>query len=156
MLLIGREDLGAGAKPLTYDGRHFQLRKGVFSLEKWLFTLQTPNATPTALVWDAENEVMIPNTVYGFEGFATAQYVAAATSAAYRIQGAIKMGANAAATALVGTPLVTAYEDTAGMDLTVTADTTLGRPQLNATGVAATVINWRAELWIYRLTQTGG
>lgn len=155
MLLIGREDTGAGPKPLVYDARHFQLRKGIFSLATWVYSLNTLNATPTALNWDLENEVILPNTVYGFEGMVVAQYAAAATAGAYRVQGAIKQGANAAATALVGAPLIVAYEDTAAMDLTIAADTTLGRLQLTGTGVAATSIMWRAELQVYRLGQSG-
>jgi hypothetical protein len=156
MLLTGREDLGSGPKAFAYEPRNFQLRKGVFSRANWLWTLTTADATPTAMVWDTENEVILANAVYGFEGFVVADYVAANTAAAYRVQGAIRKGANNAATALVGTPLVTSYEDTAGMDLGVTADTTNGRLILTATGVASTSIVWRAELYVYRLTATGG
>jgi hypothetical protein len=156
MLITGREDLGAGPKSFVPDARHFMLRKGVFSRAAWVLTKTTADATPVGLDWDAENEALLSNAVYGFEGMVVAQYAAAATAAAYRVQGAIKKGAANANTALIGTPLITSYEDTSGMDLGITADTTNGRPILTATGVAATSIVWRAELFVYRLTQTGG
>lgn len=156
MLLTGREDLGAGPKTFQFDNRHLMLRKGIISRSAWVLTKTTADATPIALDWDVENEALQANTVYGFEGMAVAQYAAAATAGAYRIEGCIKKGAANANTALVGTPLVTQYEDTVGMLIAVTADTANGRPILTVTGVAATSILWRAELYVYRLTQLGG
>lgn len=156
MLITGRQDLGAGPMSFQFEGRNFQFRRGVFSRATWIFTKTTADATPVALDWDSENEALLPNAVYGYEGFCVAQYAAAATAGAYKLQGCIKKGALAANTALVGTQTVTAYEDTSAMDMAVTADTTNGRPLLTATGVAATSILWRAELYVYRLTQLGG
>lgn len=112
---------------------------------EWQWRRRTADATPAALR-PVSNVDLKPNTAYAFEGLVVARYAGASTAAAYRVQGAVKMGAAAANTALVGTPLVTAYEDTAAMDLAISADTTNGRLTLTATGVAGTDINWVAKL----------
>lgn len=119
----------------------------------WAFSKITADATPVALNAEPGMELEA-NTVYGFEGMVVARYAGASTGGAYRVQGAVKKGAANANTALVGTPLITAYEDTAGMDLGITADTTNGRLTLTATGVAATSIVWKAFLRIYKVGAT--
>jgi hypothetical protein len=120
---------------------------------EWQWQRNTADATPVALV-PRSNVNLEPNTVYAFEGLVVARYAGASTGGAYRVQGAVKMGAAAANTALVGTPLVTSYEDTAGMDLGVTADTSNGRITLTATGVSATSINWIAKLRFVKVGAT--
>jgi hypothetical protein len=117
----------------------------------WRYSLTTADATPAVMV-PVDPIVLLANTVYGFRGIVLARYAAASTAAAYLVQGGVKKGAANANTALVGTPLVTAYEDTAGMDLGITADTTNGRLILTATGVAATSILWYAELQYLELS----
>jgi hypothetical protein len=112
---------------------------------EWGWKLQTADATPIALA-PTTNVTLVPNTAYAFEGLVVARYAGASTAGVYRVQGCVKIGAAAANTALVGTVGVVAFEDTAGMDLGVTADTTNGRLTLTATGVAATAINWVAKL----------
>lgn len=134
------DDNGTGAKSLAIGAEFFLRNNNEFALNTWRWTGQTANATPTALT--PENANLAVNTAYVFHGFFVARYVGASTAAAYVVQGAVKMGAAAANTALVGTPLVTAYEDTSTMDLGLTADTTNGRLTVTATGVAATTINW--------------
>lgn len=119
----------------------------------WLWQRVTADATPIAL--EPRSDVALePNTAYAFEGLVVARYAGASTAGAYRVQGCVKMGAAAANTALVGTPLVTAYEDTVGMDLGITADTSNGRLTLTATGVAATAINWVAKLRFVKVGAT--
>lgn len=112
---------------------------------EWRWKRQTVDATPIALVATTDNR-LLPNRVYGFEGLVVARYAGASTGAVYRVQGAVKMGAAPANTALIGSPLVTVYEDTSTMDLGITADTTNGTLILTATGVASTTINWEAKL----------
>lgn len=114
-------------------------------LGNWQYQKVTADATPIAL--DVLGTISLDaNTVYGFRGIVVARYAGASTGGAYLIQGAVTKGAANANVALVGTPLITAYEDTAGMDLGITADTTNGRLTLTATGVAATSIVWKAEI----------
>ena len=134
---LGPVELDLSSNDFRQDGSELELNL-------WEFSGTTTNATPTALT--PENADLSANTVYAFEGLVVARYASASTGAAYRVQGAVKMGAAAANTALIGTPLVTAYEDTSTMDLGITADTTNGRIILTATGVAATTINWLARL----------
>ena len=120
---------------------------------EWQWKKVTANATPVALD-PVTNVGLEANTAYAFEGLVVARYAGASTAGAYRVQGCVKMGAAAANTALVGTPLVTVYEDTAGMDLGITADTTNGRLTLTATGVASTDINWIAKLRFIKVGAT--
>jgi hypothetical protein len=122
-----------------------QFRDSQDAVYEWQWRLITADATPVGLTPVGSVNLAV-NTAYAFEGLVVARYAAASTAAAYRCQGGVKMGAAAANTALVGTPLVTVYEDTAGMDLGITADTTNGRLILTATGVAATSILWVAKL----------
>lgn len=143
------DDNGQGLKLVPMAAEFGLFGNLEFGLRQWLWALTTADATPIALAWDARNEALENNSVYAFEGFVLARYAAANTVGVYRLQGAIKRGAAAANTALVGTTGITAFEDTAGMDLGVTADTTNGRPILTATGVAATSILWTAQVrWV--------
>ncbi len=136
--LLGLRNNAIGPTPVTAE------EVGEF-LGNWVYEKATADATPIALNV-ASDITLDANTVYAFHGLVVARYAGASTGAAYVIQGCVKKGAANANTALVGTPLVTVYEDTAGMDLGVTADTTNGRLTLTATGVAATTINWKAEI----------
>lgn len=140
------DDAGMGLKPAPMSSADFWLEDNLtFRHNRWTFSATTANATPTALT--PKNADLAANSAYAFEGLVVARYDAASTAAGYRVQGCVKKGAANANTALVGTPLVTAYEDTAGMDLGVTADTTNGRIILTGTGVASTTIYWNAALW---------
>lgn len=120
---------------------------------EWRWKRRTADATPVALVPETDVDLEA-NTAYAFEGLVVARYASASTAGAYRVQGCVKMGAAAANTAMVGSALVTAYEDTAGMDLGITADTTNGRITLTATGVAGTDINWVAKLRFIKVGAT--
>lgn len=143
--LLDDQNMAPKAVPIGVD---FWLRNNnEFRLNQWTFSLSTADATPTLML--AENADLLNNTAYAFHGLVVARYSAASTAGAYVIQGCVKRGAEAANTSLVGTPLITAYEDTAGMDLGITANTTAGRLNLTATGVAATTILWSATIrWL--------
>lgn len=141
------DDSNVAQKSLPLGGEFWLRNNNEFRLNQWLYSATTANATPTALT--TENATLDNNTAYAFWGFVVAKYAAASTAGAYIIQGCVKRGAAAANTALVGTTLITAYEDTVGMDLTVAADTTNGRVNLTGTGVAATNINWVGQVrWV--------
>jgi hypothetical protein len=69
-------------------------------------------------------------------------------TASWEFKGAIKRGANAASTAIVGTVIkdVVAYDAGASAwDVTFTADTTNGGLKVEVTGAAATTIRWVAR-----------
>jgi len=116
---------------------------------------QTTDATATVLrsntsAASTTNQIILPNnSAYAFKGTVIANVTGGGNTKAWAIEGAIKRGANAASTALVGTPTVTsAYADAgaATWDITATADTTNGGLKITFTGQAATTIRCVAKL----------
>lgn len=113
----------------------------------------TTDATVTAVTSDAAaagttNQAILPNTsAFMFTALVVAR--SSADSAAYQITGLITRGANAASTALVGTPTVTVIAESGGAaawDAAAVADTTNGGLQIQVTGAAATSIKWVVDL----------
>ena len=116
-----------------------------------LLARQTTTATAAVLTSDGNaagttNQVILPNNAaYSFSGEVIAGVTAAGDTARWTIDGAIKRGANAASTAMVGTPTVTMTHNDAGAAawvVAVTADTTNGGIAVTVTGAAATTIRW--------------
>jgi hypothetical protein len=122
---------------------------------------QTTDATPTALASDANaastnNQVILPNnSAYFFRGEVISGKTAAGDTKGWTIEGVIKRGANAASTALVGTPTVTSSYADAGAstwDIAVTADTTNGGLRVTFTGQAATTIRTVCQIRTTEMT----
>lgn len=120
---------------------------------RFMLRCATTSATPAVLSADGSTatsttQITLPNnSTYLF----TANIVSrsGADQAAWCVTGLVTRGANAAATAIVGTPTITAIASSAGASgwgLAVTVDTTLGGLKLTATGVAATNIKWVADI----------
>ena len=116
-----------------------------------LLARQTTDATATVLTSDnsaaaTTNQVTLPdNSAYSFSGEVIAGVTGAGDSARWTINGAIKRGANAASTAMIGTPTVVMTHFDAGAAtwvVAVTANTTLGCITVTVTGAAATTIRW--------------
>lgn len=116
---------------------------------------QTTDATQTTLSADGGTPssttiiVMPNNAAYVFSGRVVARSNATGNAAAWEVKGLCKRGANAASTALVGTPTVTAIaadSGASGWSLAVSADTTNGALIVQVTGVAATTIKWVADI----------
>jgi hypothetical protein len=116
---------------------------------------QTTDATPTVLASTTSaagttNQVILPNnSAYYFKGSVIANVTGGGNTKAWAIEGAIKRGANAASTALVGTPTVVSGFADAGAStwaIAVTADTTNGGLAVTFTGQAATTIRCVAKL----------
>jgi hypothetical protein len=110
---------------------------------------QTTDATATALTSDTSaagttNQVILPNnSAYFFTGEVVSGVTGGGNTKGWTIEGVIKRGANAASTALVGTPTVTSTYADAGAStwvIAVTADTTNGGIRVTFTGQAATTI----------------
>jgi len=110
---------------------------------------QTTDATPTALCSETNaagttNQVILPNnSAYFFTGEIISGVTGGGNTKGWTIEGVIKRGANAASTALVGTPTVTSmYADVgaATWAIAVTADTTNGGLTVTFTGQASTTI----------------
>lgn len=128
---------------------------GVTQSALLLLARQTTDATATVLTSNGSaagttNQVILPNnSAYSFSGEVIAGVTSAGDTARWTIDGAIKRGANAASTAMVGTPTVTMTHNDAGAatwSIAVTADTTNGGIKVEVTGAAATTIRWVCKI----------
>jgi hypothetical protein len=122
---------------------------------------QTTDATPTVLASNssaanAGNQVILPNNAaYYFRGEVVSGVTGGGNTKGWYIEGVIKRGANAASTALVGTPTVmSSYADVgaATWTIAVTADTTYGGLAVTFTGQAATTIRTVAQIRTTEMT----
>ena len=129
--------------------------EGVTQSALLLLARQTTDATATVLTSDtsaaaASNQVTLPNnSAYSFTGEVIAGVTGAGNSARWTIDGAIKRGANAASTVMVGTPTVVMTHFDAGAAtwvVAVTANATLGCITVTVTGAAATTIRWVCKI----------
>ena len=128
---------------------------GVTQSALLLLARETTDATATVLASSSSaasttNQVILPNnSAYHFKGSVIATVTGGGDTASWEFKGAIKRGANAASTAIVGTVIkdVVAYDAGASAwDVTFTADTTNGGLKVEVTGAAATTIRWVAKL----------
>ena len=122
---------------------------------------QTTDATATALTSDGSaagttNQVILPNnSAYYFRGEIISGVTGGGDAKGFFIEGVIKRGANAASTALVGTPTVTSNYADAGASawaIAVTADTTNGGLRVTFTGQAATTIRTVCQIRTTEMT----
>ena len=134
---------------------------GVSQAALLILAKQTTDATPTVLVSDntaagAINQVIMPNnSAYYFRGTVVAGVTGGGDTKGWFIEGVIKRGANAAATALVGTATVTSNYANAGASawvITATADTTNGGLAITFTGQADTTIRCVAKIETTEMT----
>jgi hypothetical protein len=123
--------------------------------------VETTNATATALRSNSSaasttNQVILPNnSAYFFTGEVVAGVTGGGNTKGWTIEGVIKRGANAASTALVGTPTVTSTYADAGAStwvIAVTADTTNGGLAVTFTGQASTTIRTVAKISTVEMT----
>ena len=150
--LDGQESYSSG----IYDGagldQTFTVRAGRLSA----LNVAT-NLTTTGGALAAGTALVLPNnTTWLFEGQVVAHSMTAGSpreTAGYKISGGITRGANAAATAIVGTPSISVlWEADAAWDVTLAADTTLGALDIKGTGNDETN-RWVTTLYV---TQVGG
>jgi hypothetical protein len=122
---------------------------------------QTTDATATVLTNDTNNgntlnQVILPNnSAYFFTGEVVSGVTGGGNTKGWTIEGVIKRGANAASTALVGTPTVTSTYADAGAStwvIAVTADTTNGGLAVTFTGQASTTIRTVAQIRTTEMT----
>ncbi len=143
---------------LLQTGNGISQNHGIAFIPQWQ---QTTTATP-AVMGNADfsnnpanNLVLTNSTVYIFDCDIVARENATGDTSAWTLKFAIKRGANAAATALVGTPVLTLIGQDAGAaawDVSVTADTTNGRPNITVTGEASKTIRWSSNITMTRVT----
>jgi hypothetical protein len=123
--------------------------------------IQTTDATATVLTANGvaagtTNQVILPNnSAYFFRGEVVSGVTGGGNTKGWTIEGVIKRGANAASTALVGTPTVTSSFADAGAStwvIAVTADTTNGGLAVTFTGQAGTTIRTVAQIRTTEMT----
>jgi hypothetical protein len=116
---------------------------------------QTTDATATVLssnnlAASNTNQVALPNnSAYFFKGSVIAGVTGGGNTKAWEFKGAIKRGANAAATSIVGSVINDVIASDAGAstwDITITADTTNGAIAVTVTGAASTTIRWVCKI----------
>lgn len=116
---------------------------------------QTTDATPTTLCSDANatattNQLTLANNAASYvRGSVIANVTGGGNTKAWTFEGAIKRGANAAATSIVGTFSINVIAQDAGASawtIALSADTTNGALQVQVTGQAATTIRWVCKL----------
>jgi hypothetical protein len=115
---------------------------------------QTTDATATVLrsnpsAASTSNQVILPNnSAYYFRGTVIANVTGGGNTKSWTIEGAIKRGANAASTTLVGVTVMSPFGDVGAATWTIAAaaDTTNGGLAITFTGQAATTIRVVAKL----------
>ncbi len=116
---------------------------------------ETVDATITTLTNDnngaaTTNQLVLPNnSAYYVSGSCIATVTGGGNTKAWSFEAAIKRGANAASTAIVGAVIkniVAADAGAATWDITLSADTTNGAFRVQVTGQAATTIRWVCKL----------
>jgi hypothetical protein len=122
---------------------------GITQSAMLILARQTTDATATVLTSNSGaastvNQVILPNnSAYFFKGTVVAGVTGGGNTKGWTIEGVIKRGADAASTALVGTPTVTSSYADAGAStwtIAITADTTNGGLAVTFTGQAGTTI----------------
>jgi hypothetical protein len=148
-----RSIIGNNAQP--YCNNPLSSPQGASQAASLVLARQTTDATATVLTSNTSaasgtNQIILPNnSAYYFKGSVIANVTGGGNTKGWSIEGVIKRGANAASTALVGTPTVTsAYADAGASTwaITATADTTNGGLAITFTGQASTTIRVVAKL----------
>jgi len=138
---------------------------GDFKLSMVPLRVQTTDATVTEMTTGKGDQgavaasaiVLTNNSTYIFDVDIVARKSTTGTDySAWNLKGCINREANAASTALVGSVTKTLIGQTAGAstwDVSMTADTTNGRPNISVTGQAGTTIRWVGNV---RMTKVQG
>jgi hypothetical protein len=135
--------------------------QGVSQSAILILARETTNATAAVLASDTSaadttNQVTLPNnSAYYFRGSVIAGVTGAGNSKAWTFEGAIKRGASAGTTAIVGTVILNTIAQDAGASawsIAITANTTLGCIAVTVTGAAATTIRWVAKIETTEMT----
>jgi hypothetical protein len=120
----------------------------------------TTDATATLLTSDGNsasgtNQVILPNnSAYYFRGTVVAGVTGGGNTKGWTVEGLIKRGANAAATTLVGSTVLSSYGDAGATTWTIalSADTTNGGLAVTFTGQAGTTIRTVCQISTTEMT----
>jgi hypothetical protein len=152
--ILGNHVFPACIEPISGVG-------GVSQAALLVLGVQTTDATATALrsttaAAGTTNQVILPNnSAYFFRGEVVSGVTGGGDTKAWVIEGAIKRGANAGTTALVGTPtVVSGFADVGAATwvIAVTADTTNGGIRVTFTGQLATTIRTVCQIRTTEMT----
>jgi hypothetical protein len=138
-------------------GTVFSQTAGTYQMGQLGLSAITTDATATVLKSDtyalsAGNQCTLQNNnAMAFTVEVVARNTSTGMTGRWEAKGLIKRGANASATALVGTPTVTLTNgDSEGWivagAISITADTTYGALAVTVTGAASTTIHWMAKI----------
>jgi predicted phage tail protein len=115
---------------------------------------QTTDATQTTMTTNSEaattNNIILltDNNTLRFEGTLIAKKSDNSERAKYFVEGIFERGVGVATVAEVTSKLTVLHEDDDTWDVAIVADTTNGGINIKVTGVAATTINWIADLYV--------
>lgn len=115
---------------------------------------QTTDATQTDITTDGETAtalntvVLTDDNTLRFEGTLMARKNDNTETARYFIEGTITRGTGAASVVMETSLLTVLHEDDDDWDVALSADTTLGGLAVKVTGVAATTIDWIADIYV--------
>jgi predicted phage tail protein len=115
---------------------------------------QTTNDTQTTLTTNGDAAaatniiVLTDDNTLRFEGTLIARKSDNTERAKYFIEGIFERGTGAASVAEVTSQLTVLHEDDDDWDVEIAADTTNGGIAIKVTGVAATTINWIADIYV--------
>lgn len=146
--IVGNMVFAAGSIPIANT-------TGASQAALLILGVQTADATATVLrsnssAADATNQLVLANNAASYvRGSIIANVTGGGNTKAWTFEGAIKRGANAASTAIVGTFSVNVIAQDAGASawtIALSADTTNGGLQVQVTGQAATTIRWVCKL----------
>lgn len=161
---LGRSAVAQISGKYAYSSGFFALF-GDAQLGVYVLRAATSDTTSQVLTTDAAvaattNTITLPNNrVYRFQAAVTLNSATVGTGStvygvlggSWIITGLIRRGANAASTALIGTPTVTSEfidSSISAATIAVTADTTLGCVSFTVTGLATTNMRWTAVVHV--------
>lgn len=146
--IIGSIVLSAASGPIA-------AASGVSQSAVLILGIETTNSTPTVICSNnaaatTTNQLVLANNAASYvRGSVIANVTGGGNTKAWTFECAIKRGANAAATSIVGTASINVIAQDSGASawtIALSADTTNGALQVQVTGQAATTIRWVCKL----------
>lgn len=153
----GRNAYGNGQGKDAWSSSGFSAVVGSNQGARQTLQASTTNATVTSMSADGAavntgNSIPLQNnSVMLVDAVVTAKNEGGTEFAAYSVRAVISRGANAAATVVESVTTDVWFEDTAGWDVTLIADTTNGCGVIRVTGAAATNIRWGATVYTHEV-----
>ena len=148
--MLGRNGWSNGTPKMVYSGYGWVI--GDNQKSNLMLNARTTGATPTTLVVyqasnatpGALNQLILPNnSCFSVKGRIIGKKSGSTDVGVWDIDFIIVRGTTAAATSIVGTPSITVITNIPAWGTpTVTANTTLGCPTVQVTGIATTNIQW--------------